>query len=89
MAHADPTFDAAAARLDRSREIDQTGASPPTVGQRVRLATGRDAVYDGVVHDPHDGTPLHRLAYVAGDHVLLTRRGLLRVLAAGERTRIA
>jgi len=87
MAHADPTFAAVAARIDRdrvSRETSPASVMPPLVGQRVTLPTGRDAVYDGVVHDPHDSTALHRLSYRNGDQVLLTYRGLLRVLAAAE-----
>lgn len=82
----DPTFAAVAARLHRARRRDiNPCASMPSIGQRVTMPTGRDAIYDGVVHDPHDGSPVYRVTYATGGQALFSCRGLLRVLAAADR----
>lgn len=80
MTHADPTFDAVAARIDR--EPGHLLAEPrrvevmPVLGERLRMPTGRTARYVGPMTDPHDNRTLYCVAFDGGGEALL------RVLAA-------
>ncbi|MDL1860860.1 hypothetical protein FBR04_07500 [Betaproteobacteria bacterium PRO7] len=86
--HADPTFAAVAARLDREPageiELPRHGDAMPVLGERLRMATGRTARYVGPMTDPHDNRTLCCVAFDGGGEALFERRTLLRVLRAAE-----